>query len=77
MQEITVYRWDDGRYTKIPIGVVSEKRKTERGSNYIDLLRQARRRFTENSAGAVHIFIGLRHIRRGILPERTRDCTAG
>ena len=76
MQEITVYRWDYGKNTKVPIGVVLERRKTERGSNYIDLLRLARRRFAENAAGPVHIFIGLRHIRWRILPERTRDCSA-
>jgi hypothetical protein len=77
MQEITVYLWDYGKNTKVPIGIVLERRKTERGSNYIDLLRLARRRFAENAAGLVHIFIGLSHIRRSILPERIRDCSAG
>jgi hypothetical protein len=77
MQEIPVYRWDYGKNTKVPVGFVLEKRKTDRGSNYIDLLRLARRRFTVNAAGAVHIFIGLSHIRRRILPEPTMDCSAG
>ncbi|HEX2695805.1 MAG TPA: hypothetical protein VHP61_08610 [Acidobacteriota bacterium] len=77
MREITVYRWDGGRKTKDPIGVVFEKRKTERGSNYIDLLRLARRRFAVNAAGAVHIFIDLSHTRRTILPERTSNSSTG
>jgi len=77
MQEITVYRWDYGKNMKVPIGVIFEKRKIERGTNYIDLLRLAQRRFAVNAAGAVHIFIGLSHIRRRILPERTSDCSMG
>jgi hypothetical protein len=76
MQEVTVYRWNYGKNTRLPIGVVLERRKTERGNNYIDLLRLARRRFGVNTAGAGHIFIGLSHNRRRILPERTSDCSA-
>ena len=49
----------------------------ERGSNYNDLLRLARRRFAVNATGAVHIFIDLGHTRRTILPELTRDCSTG
>jgi len=77
MQEITVYRWDYDKNTKVPIGVVLERRKTDRGSNYIDLFRLARRRFGANAAGAGHIFIGLSHIRRRTLPERTSNGLAG
>ena len=77
MREITVYRWDEGRKTKDPIGVVFEKRKKERGSNYIDLLRLARRRFAMNAATAVHIFIDLGHTRRTILPDLTSNCSTG
>jgi hypothetical protein len=77
MQEVTVYRWDYDKNTRFPIGVVLERRNIERGSNYIDLLRLARRRFEVNAPGAGHIFIGLSHIRRRILPERTSDRSAG
>ena len=77
MEVVTVYRWDYGKNTKFPIGIVLERRRTERGSNYMDLLRLARRRFAVNAVGAVHIFISLGHIRRRILPERTMDCSAG
>ena len=77
MQEIPVYRWDYDKDTKVPIGVVSEKRKIERGSNYIDLLRLARRRFAKSGAGAGPIFISLSHIRGRIHTERPGDCSAG
>jgi hypothetical protein len=33
---VPVYRVDHGRKTKDPIGVVFEKRKTERAANYYD-----------------------------------------
>jgi hypothetical protein len=77
MRAVTVYRWDDGRKTKDSIGVVFEKRKTERASNYFDLLRLARRLFAVNTADTVHIIIDLSHTRRTILPELTSDCSAG
>ncbi len=77
MQEIPVYRWDYGKDTKVPIGSVLEKRKTERGSNYIDLLRLARRRFAENGTGAGPIFISLSHLRRRIVSERAEGRSAG
>jgi len=77
MQEVKVYRWDYGKNAKFSVGVVLERRKTERGSNYIDLLRLARKRFAVNAGGAGHIFIDLSHVRRRILTERTRDCEAG
>ena len=77
MRAITVYRWNDGRKTKDPIGVVFEKRKTERASNYLDLLRLARKLFAVNTADAVHVIIDLGHTREGCLPELTRECSAG
>jgi hypothetical protein len=77
MRAVTVYRWDNGRRTKDPIGVVFEKRKTERASNYLDLLRLARRLFAVNAADAVHIIIDLSHPRRTFLPELTSTCSTG
>jgi hypothetical protein len=38
----TVYRYDFGRHTRETVGKVSERRKRERGNNYLDLLRHAR-----------------------------------
>jgi len=77
MRAVTVYRLDYGRKTKEPIGVVLEKRKTERVNNYNDLLRLARRLFALNTADAVHIVIDVGQARREILLELTRDCSAG
>ena len=77
MRAVTVYRMDYGRRTKDPIGVVLEKRKTERTNNYNDLLRLARRLFALDTADSVHIVIDMSQARQAYLPERTRDCSAG
>ena len=76
MRAVTVFRWDDARKTKDPVGVVFEKRKTERASNYLDLLRLARKLFAVNKADAVHIIIDLSHTRRTIPTEPTSDLRA-
>jgi predicted Rossmann-fold nucleotide-binding protein len=68
---------DHGRKTKDPIGVVFEKRKTERAANYYDLLRLARRLFAADTADAVHIVIDVSEVRRAIHPEVARDCPMG
>ena len=77
MRAVTVFRWDYGRKTKEPIGVVFEKRKTERIGNYMDLLRLARKLFAVNSADAVNIIIDLGHARRTIPAELASSCSAG
>ena len=77
MRAITVYRMDYARKTKDPVGVVFEKRKTERAGNYYDLLRLARRLFAVDTADAVHITLDSREARRAILPEQTSDFSAG
>ena len=76
MRAVTVYRLDYGRKAKNPIGVVFEKRKTERAGNYYDLLRLARRLFASDTADSVHIIIEMSLARGAILPERTRDGSA-
>lgn len=42
MKNLTVYRVDRKNRTKVPIGTVVERRKGERGSNLVGLLRTAR-----------------------------------
>jgi len=64
------------RKTKDPIGIVFEKRKTERAGNYYDLLRLARRLFAVDTADAVHITLDAREARRAIHTELTRDFAA-
>ncbi len=76
MRAVTVYRVDFGRKTKVPIGTVLEKRKTERAHNYHDLLRLARRLFALDTADALHIVIDVRHARQAYLPELTSHYSA-
>ena len=77
MRAVTVYRWDNGRKTKDPVGIVFEKRKTERASNHLDLLRLARRHFAVNAADSVHIIIDPSHPRRATLPIPASTCSTG
>jgi len=79
MRAVTVYRLDDSSnyHTRHHIGSVLELRIYERGNNYKDLLRLARRLFALDTADALHIVIDVRHAREAILPERTMDCSAG
>jgi len=76
MRAVTVYRVDYASKTKYPLGVVLEQRKTERGNNYNNLLRLARRTFALDTADAVHIIIDVSQARRAYLPDQTRDCSA-
>ena len=76
MRAVTVYRVDYGRKTKDPIGTIWEKRNTERGHNYHDLLRLARRLFALDTPDALLILVDVRHTREAILTERTMDCAA-
>jgi hypothetical protein len=77
MRAVQVYRVDYGMKTKDPIGVVFEKRNTERATNYYDLLRLARRFFAVDTADAVHIAIDVGGTRRTLLPDPTGDYSAG
>ena len=77
MRAITVYRMDYGRKIKDPVGVVMEKRKTERTNNYNDLLRLARRLFALDTEDSVHIIIDMSQARQAYLPERTMEYSAG
>jgi hypothetical protein len=64
MRAVTVYRMDYGRMIKDPVGVVLERRKTERTNNYNDLLRLAQRLFALDMEDAVHIGIDVRQARQ-------------
>jgi hypothetical protein len=76
MRAVTVYRLDYGRKTKDPIGAVQEKRITERGRNYFDLLRLARRLFASDATDALNIVIDVTKGRRAFRPELTSDSSA-
>lgn len=77
MRAIPVYRINYARKTKEPIGVVFEKRKTERAANHFDLLRLARRLFAVDVADAVHITIDTGDGRRALLAEATAGSSPG
>ncbi len=57
MKNITVYRVDYVRKTRVPIGMVVERRAKERGDNLIGLLRMARRAFSSSAQEALHIAV--------------------
>ena len=76
MRAVTVYRVDYDRKTRYPVGVVLEQRKTERGNNFKDLLRLARRLFASDAADAVHIVIDASQARRAYPAEPVRACAA-
>ncbi len=63
MRPVTVYRVDFGWKIKDPIGVVVEKRKTERSNNNFDLLRLARRLFASDTGDAAGIIIDVKPVR--------------
>ena len=64
MRAVTVYRMDSVRKIKDPVGVVLERRKTERTNNYNDLLRLAQRLFALDTADVVNIVIDVRQARQ-------------
>lgn len=71
MRVVTVFRVDCARKTKFPIGVVLERRETERRHNYDDMLRLARRLFASDPADFANIVIDVSQVRR-TFPERHR-----
>lgn len=53
MKNVTVYRVDYVRKTKVPIGWVVERRNRERGNNLIGLLQVARRSYSASPQEAI------------------------
>jgi hypothetical protein len=68
MRTVTVYRVDYVKKTRIPIGEVQERRKKNRGGNFLGLLRLARKGYGTGSEDAIHIAVDHREIRRGWMP---------
>jgi hypothetical protein len=58
VENVTVYRVDYVRKSKIPIGQVVERRAKERGGNLFGLLRMARKTFASTPEEAFHIAVG-------------------
>lgn len=57
MKQVTVYRVDYVKKTKVPIGHVLERRTKERGDNLIGLLRLARKTYCRTPQDALHIAV--------------------
>jgi hypothetical protein len=81
MRAVTVYWLDDSNnfsyHTRHPIGSVLELRKYERGNNYKDLLRLARRLFASDMADADNVLIDVGKGRQAYLPELSRSGSTG
>jgi hypothetical protein len=60
VKNVTVYQVDYVRKTKVPIGVVIERRTKERGDNILGLLRLARKAFASSPEEALKIAIDAR-----------------
>lgn len=57
MNNVTVYRVDYVKRTKVPIGWVVERRGKERGNNLIGLLRMARKAFAAGPQASLQIAV--------------------
>ena len=57
MKQVTVYRVDYVKKTRVPIGHVVERRTKERGDNLIGLLRLARQRYSSSPQEALEIAV--------------------
>lgn len=55
---VVVYRLDEETMKKEPIGMLAERRRVDRGNNYLGLLRLARKEFAEAAPGGSTIVIG-------------------
>lgn len=57
MQTVFVYRLDDRTKAMVPLGILVERRKTERGKNPLGMLKLARKEFAETEEESKRIFI--------------------
>jgi hypothetical protein len=57
MKIATVFLMDYRSKSRLPVGTLEERRRTERGNNQKDLLRLARERFAANRNDALNLYI--------------------
>ena len=57
METIFVYRLDCKTKAEIPLGILLERRKQERGDNTVGMLRLARRKFARTAKDKTSIFV--------------------
>ncbi len=58
MKRHTVYRLDRDKKTRVPVGTILERRKGERGSNLVGILRIARKTFVSSPDDSLQIQAG-------------------
>ncbi len=63
MKSVTVYRIDYVRKTRVPIGTVVERRKTDRGDNLLGLLRIARKTYSNSAQDSIQIAVDATQMR--------------
>ncbi len=57
MKNVTVYRVDYINRTRVPIGLVVERRAKDRGDNLLGLLRLAKKAYATTAEEAFHIAV--------------------
>jgi hypothetical protein len=57
LETVFVYRLDERTKAMIPLGILVERRKTERGKNPLGMLKLARKEFAETEEESKRIFI--------------------
>ena len=57
MHSVLVYRLDSKSKAMVPLGVLVDRRNSDRGDNVVAMLRMARREFAETERDAADIFI--------------------
>jgi hypothetical protein len=57
MNTVLVYRLDQETKGKIPLGILVDRRKSDRGDNVIGMLRLARKEFAKSEEESSQIFI--------------------
>jgi len=75
MRAVTVYRVDYVEKTKVPIGWVMERRRAARSTNYLGLLRLARRLYASSVQDGFYIAIDRKEVDRAWArpPARTEN----
>lgn len=65
MKSVTVYRVDYQKKKKEAIGTIFERRRKERGDNYLGLLRVARKMYARDLEDSLHIAIDWKEAQSG------------
>lgn len=76
MKLVTVYRVDYVRKTRVPIGWVEERRRSDRGSNLLGLIRLARSIYGTGDEDSIYITVDGKQARRPWTTRRPSGAAA-